>query len=50
MARRAFLGVDCRTQSTKCSSSSDLGEVPRLWGSEHKLVERADGTREQDPD
>jgi len=50
-ARRAFLGVDCGTQSTKVllvDAASE--EVLGVGRAAHKLVERADGTREQDPD
>ena len=50
MARRAFLGVDCGTQSTKVlvvDATSE--EVLGLGRAAHDLVERADGTREQDP-
>ena len=51
MARRAFLGVDCGTQSTKVlvvDATSE--EVLGVLAGAHELVERADGTREQDPD
>ena len=49
--RRAFLGIDCGTQSTKAllvdASSED---VLGLGRAAHELVERPDGTREQHPD
>jgi len=51
MARRAFLGVDCGTQSTKVlvvDATSE--EVLGLGRAPHELIERADGTREQNPD
>jgi xylulokinase len=51
MARRAFLGVDCGTQSTKVlvvDASSE--EVLGSGQAKHDLIERADGTREQDPE
>jgi xylulokinase len=51
MPRRAFIGVDCGTQSTKVllvDATSE--EVLGSGRSAHDLVERADGTREQDPD
>jgi xylulokinase len=50
MARRVFLGVDCGTQSTKvilADASSE--EIVGLGRAPHALVERLDGTREQDP-
>jgi xylulokinase len=50
MARRAFLGVDCGTQSTKVlvvDATSE--EVLGLGRAPHELTERADGTREQNP-
>ena len=50
-ARRAFLGIDCGTQSTKAllvDASSE--EVLALGRASHELVERPDGTREQHPD
>ncbi|MBV9323184.1 MAG: xylulokinase [Chloroflexi bacterium] len=51
MTRRAFLGIDCGTQSTKAllvdaDSDAVLG-VGRAW---HELIEGEDGTREQQPD
>jgi xylulokinase len=51
MIRRAFLGVDCGTQSTKVlvvDASSE--EVLGSGQARHDLIERADGTREQHPD
>src|SRR5919198_438602 len=50
MARRAFLGVDCGTRSTKAllvDATSE--EVLALGRASHELVERPDGTREQHP-
>jgi len=50
MARRAFLGVDCGTQSTKVLVVDAVSEEVLGSGrAAHELVERADGTREQDP-
>ncbi len=51
MARRALLGVDCGTQSTKVlvvDASSE--EIVGSGQATHEVIERADGTREQDPD
>jgi len=51
MTRRAFRGVDCGTQSMKVlvvDASSE--EVLGSGQARHELIERADGTREQDPD
>ena len=51
MARRALLGVDCGTQSTKVlvvDASSE--EVLGSGQAKHELIQRADGTREQDPE
>ena len=51
MARRAFLGIDCGTQSTKAllvDATSE--EVLGVGRAPHELVEGADGTREQHPD
>src|SRR5438477_7852698 len=51
MARRAFLGVDCGTQSTKVLVvDATTEEVLGLGRAAHELVERPDGTREQDPE
>src|SRR3989442_6288106 len=51
MARRAFLGVDCGTQSTKVLVVDAATEaILGLGRAAHALVERADGTREQNPD
>src|SRR2546423_13366889 len=48
--RRAFLGVDCGTQSTKVVLRDPTsGEVLAVGRAPHELVERDDGTREQDP-
>ena len=51
MTRRAFIGIDCGTQSTKVlvvDATSE--EVLGSGRAPHELIERADGTREQDPD
>jgi xylulokinase len=51
MARRAFVGVDCGTQSTKVLVVDATSEQILGTGrAGHALVERADGTREQDPE
>jgi xylulokinase len=51
MARRAFLGIDCGTQSTKALLvDADSEEVLGVGRAPHELVEGADGTREQHPD
>src|SRR3982074_2237654 len=51
MARRAFLGIDCGTQSTKVVLVDPASEEVLGFGrGAHELVERADGTREQDPE
>jgi len=48
--RRVFLGVDCGTQSTKVAlRDPDTGEVVAVGRAPHEIVERDDGTREQDP-
>jgi D-xylulose kinase len=48
--RRVFLGVDCGTQSTKVVlRDGATGEVIAVGRAPHELVERDDGTREQDP-
>jgi xylulokinase len=52
MARsaRAFLGIDCGTQSTKAVLvGGDAPNVLAVGRAGHQLVERPDGTREQDP-
>src|SRR5919201_3202675 len=50
MARRAFLGVDCGTQSTKVLLvDADSEAVLGTGRAAHDLVERLDGTREQSP-
>jgi xylulokinase len=49
-ARRAFLGIDCGTQSTKALLlDAGTGEMLALGRADHVLIEAADGTREQDP-
>jgi len=48
--RRVFLGVDCGTQSTKVVLRDPAqGAVVAVGRAPHELVERDDGTREQDP-
>ena len=50
MARRAFLGIDCGTQSTKALLvDADSEAVLGLGRAGHQVIERADGTREQAP-
>jgi D-xylulose kinase len=51
MARRAFLGIDCGTQSTKALLADAETLAPLALGrAHHDLVARDDGTREQHPD
>src|SRR5215207_7854122 len=51
MARRAFLGIDCGTQSTKALLVDADTLVPLALGrAHHDLIARDDGTREQHPD
>src|SRR4051812_2814658 len=51
MARRAFLGIDCGTQSTKVLLVDAETLVPLAIGrAHHDLIARDDGTREQHPD
>jgi xylulokinase len=48
--RRVFLGVDCGTQATKVVlRDATSGEVVAVGRAPHEIVERDDGTREQDP-
>ena len=48
--RRVFLGIDCGTQSTKVVfRDAATGGVVSVGRAEHHIVEREDGTREQDP-
>jgi D-xylulose kinase len=48
--RRVFLGIDCGTQSTKVILRDQAtGEVVAVGRAPHELIERDDGTREQDP-
>jgi D-xylulose kinase len=48
--RRVFLGVDCGTQSTKVVLRDPAsGAVVAIGRAPHQLIERDDGTREQDP-
>jgi D-xylulose kinase len=47
---RAFLGVDCGTQSTKAVlRDEETGAILAVGRAPHQLIERDDGTREQDP-
>jgi xylulokinase len=49
--RRVFLGIDCGTQSTKVVlRDPETGEVVAVGHAPHELIERDDGTREQDPE
>jgi xylulokinase len=51
VTRRAFLGIDCGTQSTKALLlDSDTDTVLALGRAQHDLIARDDGTREQQPD
>lgn len=51
MARRAFLGIDCGTQSTKALLvDAETEAVLAVGRAPHALIEAADGTREQHPD
>jgi len=51
MARRAFLGIDCGTQSTKALLVDADTLVPLALGrAPHDLIARDDGAREQHPD
>src|SRR5206468_837504 len=48
--RRVFLGVDCGTQSTKVVlRDGATGGVVAVGRAPNELIERDDGTREQDP-
>ena len=48
--RRAFLGVDCGTQSTKVVlRDGATGAALSVGRAPHELIERDDGTREQHP-
>src|SRR2546430_15709299 len=48
--RRVFLGIDCGTQSTKVVLRDHAtGEIMAVGRAPHELIERDDGTREQDP-
>jgi xylulokinase len=49
-ASRAFLGIDCGTQSTKAVLvGADAADVLAVGRAAHPLIERPDGTREQEP-
>ena len=49
--RPAYLGVDCGTQSTKVVlRDPSTGAVLAVGRAPHELIERDDGTSEQDPD
>ena len=48
--RRVFLGIDCGTQSTKVLlRDATTGDTVAVGRAPHELIERDDGTREQDP-
>lgn len=48
--KRAFLGIDCGTQSTKVVlRDPDSGAVLALGRAPHEIITRDDGTSEQDP-
>ena len=48
--RSVFLGIDCGTQSTKVVlRDQSTGAVVAVGRAPHEIVERDDGTREQDP-
>jgi xylulokinase len=48
---RVFVGIDCGTQSTKVVlRDADTGAVVTVGRAPHELIERDDGTREQDPE
>ncbi|MDP9038706.1 MAG: xylulokinase [Acidobacteriota bacterium] len=49
MPQRTYLGIDCGTQGTKALLVGEDGAVLGRGYAPHALVERADGTREQDP-
>ena len=48
-ATRAWLGIDCGTQSTKALLLDDDGAQLAIGRVDHELISRPDGTREQDP-
>lgn len=51
MNRRAFLGIDCGTASTKALLiDARTSDILALGRADHGLIEREDGTREQHPD
>jgi len=51
VTRRAFLGLDCGTQSTKALLlDADSGGTVAIGRADHQLIEREDGTREQHPE
>ncbi|MDP8923580.1 MAG: xylulokinase, partial [Chloroflexota bacterium] len=51
MTRRAYLGVDCGTQSTKAVLvDAETEQVLAVGRAYHELIEAGDGTREQHPD
>ena len=50
MTRRAYLGIDCGTQSTKVVlRDPSSGAVLVVGRASHELITRGDGTSEQDP-
>lgn len=51
MTRRAFLGIDCGTGSTKALLLDADTTTPLAVGrADHEIIEAADGTSRQDPD
>jgi D-xylulose kinase len=51
MTARAFLGIDCGTQSTKALLlDAERGASLAIGRAHHQLIERRDGTREQRPE
>ena len=51
MTRRAFLGIDCGTQSTKAVVvDAETEAVLGIGRGAHELIDRLDGTREQQPE
>ena len=51
VARRAYLGIDCGTQSTKALLlDAETEAVLAVGRAPHELIEAGDGTREQHPD
>jgi xylulokinase len=44
-----FLGIDCGTQGTKALVIDELGQTVAQGYASHRLIERPNGAREQDP-